>query len=204
LRGSQIKSPRFAKKSCLGKFASETLRSMEDAFVKEIDDFNRCAKPFRNYQKDIKILDKVINRCFDIQMGIAGQYIYRSLYAAQIYRCHKHIPQNRITIISSETFDKDPLKVLSLISDIIELPLTQQTKQQITNNNIDIDKIVSDSMNKNFPKFQNNSGWRYRSEYEPIPIEYHNMMTEFFKPYNKMFFEYLNIIPLDSYKEWVL
>ena len=58
-------------------------------------------------------------------------------------------------------------------------------------------------MNKNFPKFQNNSGWRYRSEYEAIPDKYHDVMTEFFKPYNKMLFDYMNIDKND-YKEWVI
>lgn len=201
---SLSKSPRFAKKMCLGKFASETLRSMEESFVKEMDDFNRCAKPFRNYQNNVKVLDKVISRCINIQMGIAGQYLYRSMYAPQLYRCHKYIPSNRITVISSETFDKDPLKVLTLISELIGLPLSSEIKQKINSKNLDIDKLVSDSMNKNFPKFQNNSGWRYRSEYDPIPTRYHDQMTEFFKPYNKMFFEYLNIMPYEDYKEWVV
>jgi len=196
-------SPKFTKKICLGKFASETLKTMDMAFIKEIEEFKLCAKSFRDYENNVKVLEKVIDRCVDIQMGIASQYIYRSIYVAQIYRCHRYISPNRITIISSETFDKDPLKVLTQISQLINLPISTQTKLQI-GKNVDIDKIVSDAMNKNFPKFQNNSGWRYRSEYEVIPDKYHDVMTEFFKPYNKMLFNYMNIDKNEGYKEWVI
>lgn len=199
---SNNESPRFTKKNCLGKFASETLKTMDMAFTKEIEDFKLCAKSYRDYENNVKVLEKVIDRCIDIQMGIAGQYIYRSIYVVQIYRCHRYISPDRITIISSDTFDKDPLKVLIQISELIQVPLSIQTKLQI-GKNVDIDKIVTDAMNKNFPKFQNNSGWRYRSEYEIIPDKYHDIMTDFFRPYNKMLFDYMNIDRNEGYKEWV-
>ena len=35
----------------------------------------------------LEALDEAVDRCVMVKTGIAGQYIYRSMYVAQLYHC---------------------------------------------------------------------------------------------------------------------
>lgn len=37
----------------------------------------------------LEALDEAVDRCVMVKTGIAGQYIYRSMYVAQLYHCFK-------------------------------------------------------------------------------------------------------------------
>ena len=37
----------------------------------------------------LEALDEAVDRCVKVKTGIAGQYIYRSMYVAQLHHCLK-------------------------------------------------------------------------------------------------------------------
>jgi hypothetical protein len=58
-----------------------------DIFLKEIDAFVKCAGD--DYLSSLESLDKAIDNCVKVHHGISDQFVYRSMYAAQLYHCQK-------------------------------------------------------------------------------------------------------------------
>ena len=83
----------FAASACLGKHASEKLSPLGVAFGKELRDFEKCAgelvktAPFG--MMTLRSLDAAVDKCLRITKGISKDYVYRSMYAAQLFHCFK-------------------------------------------------------------------------------------------------------------------
>ena len=45
----------------------------------------------------LEALDEAVDRCVKVKAGIAGQYIYRSMYVAQLHHCYKVSVDNIVT-----------------------------------------------------------------------------------------------------------
>lgn len=54
----------------------------------------------------------LIRRCFTITPGISDQYIYRSLYGVQTYRCLRHMPRDQVMFIESDDLRDNPEEIL--------------------------------------------------------------------------------------------
>ena len=73
-------------------------------FLEESREFLECAGP--SVTRSIQDLDAAVENCIKVKHGIAQQYIYRGLYAAQLFHCLKSIPRNKLLVL-----DTDLLKV---------------------------------------------------------------------------------------------
>ena len=63
--------------------------------------------------------DKAIQQCVQVKKGIGGQYIYRSLYAAQIARCNRNLPRSQMLLVVSEDLQYKTQKTFNNILDFI-------------------------------------------------------------------------------------
>ena len=45
----------------------------------------------------LEALDQAVDRCVKVKTGIAGQYVYRSMYVAQLFNCFKVSADNIVT-----------------------------------------------------------------------------------------------------------
>jgi hypothetical protein len=62
-------------------------------------------------------IDDAIERCVQVKHGISAQFIYRSLYAAQIYHCMKVCPISSFPLpdsLSSPLFSVSAERAISL------------------------------------------------------------------------------------------
>lgn len=84
----------FDVKRCVPRGLKEYFPST-DIFLKEIDSFEKCAKEKvegggeKGYMKNLNTLDEAISKCINVHHGISDQFIYRSMYAAQLHHCFK-------------------------------------------------------------------------------------------------------------------
>ncbi len=74
---------------------------MHDAFFEEIEEFEACSSQVRGIsaassdehenrlQSWLGQVDEQIEQCIKVKGGISRQYIYRSLYAPQLFHCFK-------------------------------------------------------------------------------------------------------------------
>lgn len=74
---------------------------MHDAFFEEIEEFEACSSQIRGTsgtstdEHEIRLqswlgqVDEQIEKCVKVKGGISRQYIYRSLYAPQLFHCFK-------------------------------------------------------------------------------------------------------------------
>jgi hypothetical protein len=77
----------------------ETLQPLQQSFFEEIDSFLRCSSHAHltstennvdmSLESQLQLLDEDIDKCIKIKGGISKQYIYRSIYAAQLFNCFK-------------------------------------------------------------------------------------------------------------------
>ena len=83
----------FAAIDCLGKHASEKLSPLGVAFGRELRDFEKCAGDLvgttRFGMMTLRSLDAAVDKCLRISKGISKDYVYRSMYAAQLFHCFK-------------------------------------------------------------------------------------------------------------------
>jgi hypothetical protein len=77
----------FQPNRCMKKYGQEKLPSLNDAFITEARDFSQCAKAYKG--ASLKHYDQAVNDCIVVRTGISTQYVYRSLYAIQLYHCFK-------------------------------------------------------------------------------------------------------------------
>jgi hypothetical protein len=135
----------FDPKSCWKHYSEgyEGVNSIENAFIKEIEDFKNCSvkRPFSLFnlnpfssEKDppsvrlslrnrLEQLDESIEECINVQGGISRQYFYRSLYVAQFYNCFKTIDSNQFLIIGNKELRNNPVEVVKRVCTFLNIPL---------------------------------------------------------------------------------
>lgn len=101
----------FDVKGCVPRGLKEHFPST-DIFLKEIDDFVKCAGVEYNSGMGVEALDAAVGRCVKVHHGISDQFIYRSMYAAQLYHCFKSIPEEKVLVLDSEQLKSHPAEVL--------------------------------------------------------------------------------------------
>lgn len=83
--------------------------------------FESCAKdklPNRKLVTAYDYLDAV-TACVKVKGGISDHYLYRSMYAAQIARCSKHIPLQRMLFINNEEMKNNITAAMKKVSLVI-------------------------------------------------------------------------------------
>lgn len=221
--------PLFQAKACLKKHAKERVLPAEDAFFKEIDDFHRCAQnesqtevpPGEFYSHGVGSpaeLDRQVDRCLHVKSGISSQYVYRSLYVAQLYHCLKHFQRSQLLVLPSERLKADPQAVYERVLRFIGVDVDREGMDMLPYSDSsgggggggaipegdtdseaeDKEDAVTAAVKKNFPVFERNTGWRLHGEYAPMEEPAWGRLRGYFRPFNDMLFDYLG----ERYPEW--
>jgi len=170
----------------------ENVNEFNTAMEGEMTNLNHClAGPLIEFDKSrnsklvLKTMDKIINDCTGkINKGISKQFLYRGLYAIQLYKCYKYIPKDRILIIHSDDLKAKPDDVLNIVQNFIGVPIYNFTLSLKTDEN-HIENLISEK----FPDFKNKTGWRFISDPVEIPIDIKKRLYDFYEPHNKLFFD---------------
>lgn len=112
----------FDLKRCSGH-SPEYANTLDDALLKEAKSFLQCAKeaiPGIDI-KTAKQFSEAVDQCVKVKHGITSQYVYRSMYAPQLYKCSRHIPLEQMLILSSDEMRTNLTSFISKVSSFLLL-----------------------------------------------------------------------------------
>ena len=116
--------PVFFREECLPAIFFESVRGNASAiFDEEITKLKNCINSYRDSfnDRDPLTISGMTNLVYDCipapARGISTEFIYRSLYAPQIYNCMKHIPKNKMFFVDNERFLRQGQAVMDEMHD---------------------------------------------------------------------------------------
>mmetsp|Transcript_5803 Transcript_5803/g.13434 ORF Transcript_5803/g.13434 Transcript_5803/m.13434 type:complete len:210 (-) Transcript_5803:97-726(-) len=171
---------RFDVKKCVTKGLTETV-SPPEVFKNETTAFLKCAGS--SALTSVAALDAAIERCVEVKHGIGGLYVYRGLFAAQLYHCFKSVPKNRMLVLDSGLLKSDPTVAMERIHAHLGLEPFDYVANLGTTT-ADLGRIFD----KWYPSFEARTGWKIDGGYDPMPTEIRKHLAEFYKPFNEMLF----------------
>jgi len=123
---------------------------------------------------NISYFTKAVEDCVDVKPGIGQQYIYRSLYVAQLNKCMWSISKKTIKLLISENLNKNPEAAICEIASELGLNCNaRETKYG------DIETLKS--INRLFPSFERQTGWQLRSSYSSMDPVIERRLYNFFR-----------------------
>lgn len=127
-----------------------------------------------------------ITKCVQIRTGISNQYVYRSLYAAQLHRCvGSGVSRDQLLVLDSDDLRHEPQDVLDVLADHAGIPQHAFDAALLK----DADALQA-SLKEKFPSFEN-SGWRLESSYtQPMPEKLRSDLARFFGPHNELLYAF--------------
>jgi len=193
--GTPHPKPKFLASQCLKKYAMEKLKTIDQAFWGEIEQLRKCASNLNftnaNENENVDItgaslaqLDHAISHCIDVKMGISTQYVYRSMYAVQLFHCYKDIPKGNLLVVQAEELRLSPKKTLAKVLKFIGLSPYQATNTFFNTT----DSGIQSSMKKHFSNFERSTGWSLSGSYPPMKEDLKESLKTFFRPLNEKLF----------------
>ena len=175
----------------------ETVLPMDVVMTRETSHLLTCFKGIGETQADLHRMDEAIEACLGtISKGIANQFIYRSLYAIQLYHCSKHVPMEDIYVIDSQRLEDDTASVMGDVFAFLGLEPYEIAPQ-------DLDpEGIHDLVLQKYPAFEVKSGWRLHSEYEAMPEDLRWKLNHFFAAQNRMLADLLGGDWTDVITSW--
>lgn len=189
----------FDAEKCMKRGSSERIQPLFDVFYDEMQYILACGGADL-YHANASVVNDALQKCIEPVSGISGQYIYRSLYYPQIKRCIEHISKRNILFISSEKFKESPIKELKKILWFLNLPgysLNGMIENNLNSEDAD-NHNIQHMIDAQFPGFESRTGWRLKSEYDPIPDSLRRDLQDFFRPFNSLFFQLIG----RTFEEW--
>jgi len=167
------------KAECIN-FIKEKVPPMAELFRREMDDILQCENKIhgRRAETGAEVLEALKKCNFKPTPGISKQFIYRSLYAPQLARCEKHLSRDQMLVLSSDELKHDMDSALKKINAFAGLPEFAYPARSPA----ELDAVFA----RAFPDFQDRTGWRMQSEYEPLMPELQEEMRKFYAHYNNM------------------
>jgi hypothetical protein len=189
----------FRPIECLKKHAKEKAKPHEEAFFGEISAFRSCAANITGVDTSLPQLDKAVDQCVRVQKCIAAQYVYRSTYVAQLYRCFKSLRREQVMVLPAERLRLAPEQTLVRVARFLGLATPEPRGSYAATAMFNVsDDGVRAAIRKHFAHFEINTGWRLTGEYEPMPAELQSRLREYFGPLNGRLFDFLG----ESFPEW--
>ena len=164
---------------CL-RFLNEKVPDLESAMRTEMKDLRSCMATANGGAQPTTAEAALlaVESCTKPSPGITRQFIYRSLYAPQLQRCFRDMPRSQVLVLRSEELKSDVESAMRRVHSFTGLP------------HFDYAARTSEELNAVFeeayPDFQDRTGWRMTSAYEPMPDDLREEMMLFFKPFNDM------------------
>jgi len=191
-RTASRRTVRFQALSCLKKYGKEKLKSQEDGFLGEISAFRSCAANITDVETSLAKLDKAIQRCVRVQKGISGQYVYRSTYVAQLFRCFQSLPRKQVLVLPAERLHSAPQETLARVLNFIGASESGLAAIDLT------DAGIRSSVKSHFTHFERSTGWQLTGDYESMDLQLQARLREHFAPLNQRLFDYLG----ETFHEW--
>jgi len=123
-----------------------------------------------------------------VKHGISSQYIYRSLYAAQLAHCYQSIPKDRILVLDSNLLRKHPREALRKVH--AHLGIADYAYPDILGGDNNSEKNIAAKVQTVFdewyPSFEDRTGWKLNSQYEHLPLDVETRLRAFFEVPNKL------------------
>lgn len=186
---------------CLLKVTGERLAPFRETIEEEMSVLSKCADTNATSDMPLRQFRAHLERCVRVKQGISGQYMYRSLYAAQLDKCSDDVSPNNMLTLVSEHMDRDMGATLRNVSSFLGLNKAMESIEAVRAAAVTVDDaVVEESVSKHFPKFEEQTGWRLRSEYAPLATETRQAMQRFFRLSNQLLYDQLG---LDLEMEWV-
>jgi hypothetical protein len=158
---------------CYQRF--ESVRPLQEVMKAEMDHLTQCFG--EHNATNIAEMDAAFNACVGkATRGISSQYVYRSLYAIQLYHCAKSIPPERMMILDSSLFEAQPTLVLDSIFEFVGVPAHALASSE---------ENVQQLLAAKYPSFEGRTSWKLRGQYEPMPEDLALQMSVFFEPFNR-------------------
>ena len=175
-------------------YPTRTLETLvpKEALSKEADELEACA--INNIGKKAPQTPHeahaFLSKCKPRTTGsIQRDFVYRSLYAAQLLRCeHQGFPRERTLIIDGDDLRKDAPAVVGAVERFVGLPPQPPlSAEDVT------EASVRKKIAKTFPSFDERIGWSIHGAYddEGLPVEVEERLSAFFRPHDDAFFEIL-------------
>ena len=130
-----------------------------------------------------------------VKHGISSQYIYRGLYAAQLQRCFRHVPRDRVLVLDSARLRTDPGAALRAVHT--HLGLADYAYPGILRGGgggggggtaaASADSAaLSTAFEAWYPSFEGRTGWRMEGAYGELPAEVRRELAAFYAPANAL------------------
>uniref|UniRef100_A0A7S2B1K2 Sulfotransferase domain-containing protein n=1 Tax=Octactis speculum TaxID=3111310 RepID=A0A7S2B1K2_9STRA len=151
-----------------------------EKLVNETLEFTACADLGRN--PTMQALDAAVERCVEVKHGISEQYIYRGLYAPQIYNCLKSIPREKLLILDSALLKKNPVAALKKVHAHIGV-------ENMRYKDLETSEQLNRIFNEWYPTFETRSGWKIDGGYKEMSTPLREKLSSFYAPFNAMLFD---------------
>jgi len=179
---------KFDAGACFADGTRERLGDLDLVLRGEMDGLLDCARrSFPQWKSSVPrsgdAAADLIEACVRVRTGISQQYLYRSLYAAQLHRCLRGgVDRRDVLVLDSAELRSQPQAALDVVSDRAGLPRHAFAAAELT------DAALKAEIDARFPDFENN-GWRLDAEYTaPMPEALRSDLAQFFAPHNELLF----------------
>ena len=166
------------------RLSGERLLPLRQALVADLQAFEQCAGIV--FRRDIASLAEAVRRCVHILHGISAQYVYRSMYAAQLHACFRSLPRRQFLILPAEELQSDPAEVLGRVWTFLGLPPAADTLPLARSR-----ERMHDLVSTHFPSFEAQSGWTLSGGYDALSENIRQALTPFFRYHNELLGNYL-------------
>jgi len=129
----------------------------------------------------------LVDACVRIRTGISNQYLYRSLYAAQLHRCvAAGVKRADLLVLETDALKSRPRAAMDAVADFAGLP-----RHAYAPGELEDAAGLAATLKDLFPKFEN-SGWTLSGDYtEPMPEALRSDLARFFAPHNELLYAFL-------------
>ncbi|GMI14974.1 hypothetical protein TrVE_jg10962 [Triparma verrucosa] len=179
LQKTKIKRGVIFKLSCLGPTFFEKLNSPQVAFSTDMQSYRTCKQAQATLDEtSLTEVTQLVKACYKTPAkGITKQFLYRSMYAAQLQRCiDSGISPSKIFLIDSEDFKSSPSGILKELHEFIGVEDFEYE--------FNTPEDVHAEINNRFPTFELTTGWRFDGSTEEMPEKIRKDTTLFMRPFN--------------------
>ena len=175
-------------------YPTRTLETLvpKQALMQEADELEACAINELGKQAPQTPAEahRFLAKCKPWATGsIQRDFVYRSLYAAQLLRCeHEGTPRDRTMIVDGDDLRRDAPSVVAAVEAFVGLlaraPLASEDVTE---------QAVRKKIAETFPSFDERIGWSIHGVYddEGLPPDVEERLSAFFRPHDEAFFEIL-------------
>jgi len=111
--------------------------------------------------------------------NIKSDFIIRGLYVEQIRQYLRYYHKSQLLILSDKELKADPVGVMRDVFEFVGLPDPGKALDGLND-----PKNVAALIEKQWPDFESDTGWKFQSSYTPLEQELRDELGQFYAPHN--------------------